>query len=96
MKKYAVYIVACADDSFYTGVTNNVYQRVKEHNLGINPKAYTYNRRPVRLEWFQEFLNPKEAIQREKQIKGWSRSKKKALIAKEYDKLLLLSQNTSL
>ena len=96
MKKYAVYIVACADHSFYTGITNSVSQRVEEHNLGIDQKAYTYNRRPVRLEWFQEFLNPKEAIQREKQIKGWSRSKKKALIAKEYDKLPILSQNTSL
>ena len=50
----------------------------------------------MRLEWFQEFLNPKEAIQREKQIKGWSRSKKKALIAKEYDKLPILSQNSGL
>ncbi|MFO7659979.1 MAG: GIY-YIG nuclease family protein [Candidatus Cloacimonadaceae bacterium] len=86
-----VYIVRCMDDSYYTGVTNNIDRRVSEHNMGTDPRNYTYSRRPVFLVFFQAFEDPRQAIMAEKQIKGWRREKKEALIAEDYDLLVRLS-----
>jgi 3-hydroxyacyl-[acyl-carrier-protein] dehydratase len=94
MKKYAVYILLCADNSYYTGITNDVFLREEQHNQGLDNKAYTYDKRPVKLVWYQEFTNPDEAISREKQLKGWNRQKKEALIANDLDKLPGLSMNS--
>ena len=80
MMNYYVYVLLCSDRSYYTGVTNNLQVRIKEHHLGINPKCYTFKRRPVKCVFFQEFPTPIEALTAEKQIKGWSRRKKEALI----------------
>ncbi|WP_317133615.1 GIY-YIG nuclease family protein [Flavobacterium sp. GSA192] len=80
MKTYFVYILKCADDSFYTGITNNLERRLSEHNAGIDKDAYTFKRRPVELVWFEMFTEPTQAIMIEKKIKGWSRRKKQALI----------------
>ncbi|MFV0592433.1 MAG: GIY-YIG nuclease family protein [Draconibacterium sp.] len=82
MKTFYVYIVKCKDDSFYTGITNDIEQRLKEHNNWISPKSYTYNRRPVELVFVETFIDFQIAEQWEKQIKGWSRKKKQALIDK--------------
>jgi putative endonuclease len=82
-----VYIVECSDGSFYTGVTNNVDRRVAEHNEGLNKKACTYRKRPVKLVYHEGFTDPQYAIAIEKQIKGWSRKKKIALIKGEWEKL---------
>ena len=90
-KRLFVYIVKCKDDSYYTGVTNNVEKRVVEHNYGLNKKSYTYSRRPVKLVFSQEFSDYLEAIRFEKQVKGWSRAKKEALIEKDFEKLVKLS-----
>ena len=90
-----VYIVKCSDGSFYTGVTNDVDRRVSEHNEGDNPKAYTYRRRPVKLVYFEDHSDPYYAISREKQIKGWSRKKKIAMIQGEWEKLPELSKSKS-
>ncbi|MFD2585549.1 GIY-YIG nuclease family protein [Croceitalea marina] len=94
MKKYFVYILLCSDRSYYTGVTNDVYLREEQHNKGIDKKAYTFNRRPVKLVWFQEFVNPDRAIAKEKQLKGWSRKKKEALINNNLEGLPELSRNS--
>jgi putative endonuclease len=80
MKSFWVYIVLCSDASYYTGITNDVDVRVFQHNDGIDRFCYTYTRRPVRLVYSAEFSDPNEAIRWEKQIKGWSRAKKDALI----------------
>jgi len=90
-KRLFVYIVKCKDDSYYTGVTNNAEKRVVEHNYGLNKKSYTYSRRPVKLVFSQEFSDPNEAIRFEKQVKGWSRAKKEALIEGNFKKLVKLS-----
>lgn len=93
MKKYYVYILKCNDNSFYTGVTNNLERRVIEHSLGENKKAYTYSRRPLELVWQEMFQYINEAIQREKQLKGWSRKKKEALVNSNFKELVKLSKN---
>ncbi len=87
MKSYWVYIVQCADDSFYTGVSSKPDQRIAAHNFGIDPRAYTYTRRPVTLVYSQEFSDPNEAIAAEKKLKGWSRAKKIALVAGDWDEI---------
>jgi putative endonuclease len=93
MLKYLyVYIVICSDNSFYTGVTNDVERRLKEHNEGINPDCYTYSRRPVELVYYEYFSDYNQAIAFEKKIKGWSRAKKQALISGDWDYLKILSR----
>ncbi|OIP01511.1 MAG: endonuclease [Bacteroidetes bacterium CG2_30_33_31] len=80
MKTMYVYILHCADDSFYIGVTNNIERRFLEHQQGIHEGSYTSYRRPVELVYYEEFDGPLVAIAREKQLKNWSRAKKLALI----------------
>jgi putative endonuclease len=93
MKAYFVYIVKCKDDSFYTGITNNLERRLIEHNNGQDEFAYTYERRPVELVWFEMFTEPSQAIMIEKKIKGWSRRKKQALIDEDWERLVRYSKN---
>lgn len=87
MKKYYVYILQCSDGSYYTGITNDIERRMSEHHEGIDQKCYTYSKRPVELKFVDEFDQSIVAIEREKQIKGWSRRKKEALIQKNWDDL---------
>jgi putative endonuclease len=91
MKTYFVYILRCADGSYYTGVTNDLNRRFAQHQNGAIPGSYTHDRRPIVLAWSQRFTNPQTAIRCEKQIKGWSRKKKEALIEKDIRTLKLLS-----
>ena len=91
MKTYYVYIVQCCDNSYYTGVTNDVERRILEHNFGEIKTAYTFRRRPVKLVWFEYYNDINQAIEKEKQIKGWSRNKKEALINDDFDLLVELS-----
>ncbi|RWX00518.1 GIY-YIG nuclease family protein [Flavobacterium cerinum] len=93
MKLFYVYILKCSDGSYYTGITNNIDQRVMQHNEGLSHSAYTYTRRPVELMWVEMFTDPNEAIAIEKKIKGWSRRKKEALINEDWDKLIAFSKN---
>lgn len=76
---YYVYIIECLDKSLYTGVTNNIERRLWEHNEGIGDDSYTKSRLPVKLIYHEEHKFVNDAISREKQIKGWSKSKKLAL-----------------
>jgi putative endonuclease len=91
MKTYYVYIVECSDKSYYTGVTNDVERRIMEHNRGEDITAYTFRKRPVKLVWFEYYNDINQAIEKEKQIKGWSRMKKGALISNDFDLLVELS-----
>lgn len=93
MKLYYVYIVKCSDNSYYTGVTNDLESRINEHNDGLNPEGYTYKRRPVELVFHYEFNDINQAIDFEKQVKGWSRKKKEAIINDKWDLLPGLSKN---
>jgi putative endonuclease len=79
-KVFYIYIVQCSDKSYYTGVTNSVERRVWEHNNDKDTKHYTYSRRPVKLKYVETYADANNAIAREKQIKGWNREKKEALI----------------
>ncbi len=87
MKQWYVYILRCADNSYYTGITNNPERRLAEHESGLHPTAYTHRRRLVELVYCDGFLSPDDAISVEKQIKGWGRTKKEALINGDFDKL---------
>jgi putative endonuclease len=93
MKSYYVYILKCIDNSYYTGITNNLERRMREHTEGLNKTCYTYNKLPLTLEYQTVFNNPNEAIAFEKQIKGWSRKKKEALINGDIELLKVLSKN---
>jgi len=90
MKDYFVYILKCSDTSYYTGVINNIERRLEEHNSGII-KGYTSKRLPVKLVFSEKFSDINDAIRLEKQLKGWSRKKKEALIAGNFILLVELS-----
>lgn len=75
------YIVRCSDGSYYTGWTNNLEKRMKEHNEGRKGAKYTRGRRPVVLVYSEEFDTPEAAMSREWHIKQLSRKEKEALIA---------------
>jgi len=79
MKKYFTYILECADNSFYTGSTNNLKNRILKHNQGKGAH-YTKIRRPVKLIYYETYNSLRAARQREAQIKGWTRMKKQNLI----------------
>jgi putative endonuclease len=85
MKTYYVYMLLCADLSFYVGVTRDVERRVAQHNNGWAPDCYTHFRRPVVLAHACEFHDILQAIAWEKQLKGWSRRKKIALVGNDWD-----------
>ncbi len=93
MKTYFVYILKCSDNSYYTGFTNNMDRRLLEHQSGKNTDCYTYDKRPLTLMWIEIFNDVLNAIAIEKQIKGWSRRKKEALIAEDWKKLVSYSKN---
>ena len=87
-----VYILRCSDGSFYTGTARaGLDKHVSEHNSG-HYDGYTASRRPVTLVFSQWFDRIVDAIAAERQIKGWSRRKKEALISSDFEKLRALSQ----
>ena len=73
------YMLRCADGSFYVGHTDDLAGRMLQHQLG-EMAGYTCTRRPVTLVWSQEFQHREEALGAERQLKGWGRVKKEALI----------------
>ena len=90
-----VYILRCADGSYYVGTARgDLDHRIAEHETGALG-GYTSSRRPVELVWHQEFEDPFEAVSAERQIKGWSRKKKEALIAGDYERLSWLAKRPS-
>ena len=84
---YYVYILRCSDGSYYVGSTSDLDRRLWEHKTGYFKKGYTYSRRPVELIWEADFPTEHDAFLQERQIKGWSRAKKEALIKGDWDGL---------
>jgi putative endonuclease len=78
-RTYFTYIVASRSHTFYIGMTGDLRMRVYQHKQKMREGfSSTYNRN--RLVWFERFMNPTNAIKRQKQLKGWTRVKKIALI----------------
>ena len=87
-----IYMLRCSDGSYYVGsARKGLDRRISEHNAGVYG-GYTSTRRPVTLVWVQHFLDITDAIAVERQIKGWSRAKKEALIRGDYDSIRVLSK----
>ncbi len=93
MKGY-VYILKCSDGSYYTGSTNNLEIRLWEHQNGLGSE-HTKKHLPVELIYSEEYERIDQAFYREKEIQGWSRKKKEALINGHFDKLPELSKSYS-
>ena len=91
--KHYVYIVECNDSSFYTGYTLNIEKRVFEHNSSSRGAKSIKGRLPVKLVFLQEFSTRVEALMAERQIKGWSRRKKEALIVGDWDTIVAFSNH---
>ncbi len=89
-----LYILKCADGSCYSGSTNNLSLRLAEHHAGEG-SVYTRRRLPVELVYAQEFPSEHEAFLRERQVKGWTRAKKEALIRGDFEALVGLSKSRS-
>ncbi len=85
-----MYILECADGTYYTGSTKNLELRFQQHQNGEGAN-HTKKRLPVKLVYFEEFDRIDHAFYREKQVQGWSRKKKKALINGEFEMLPDLS-----
>lgn len=81
MKNHIVYILKCKDDTFYTGYTKDLKERIKVHNAGKGAR-YTRSRLPVKLVYYESFKTIREAYQREVEIKKMSRQAKKKLLGK--------------
>jgi putative endonuclease len=91
---YRVYILLCADGSYYTGSAADVEKRVWQHQEGVSKEAYTYTRRPVKLLWASEEVGRySDALRYERQIKGWSRAKKEALMRDDFDAIHEIVKN---
>jgi predicted GIY-YIG superfamily endonuclease len=88
-----VYILRCADRSYYTGHTDNLEERIAKHQAG-EIEGYTSTRRPVRLLFSEEFFTREEALAAERRIKGWSRRKKEALIRGDWSEVSRLAQRS--
>ena len=89
-----VYIIECKDGKLYTGITDNVERRFKEHKAGKGGHYTSYNR-PEQILYTESFKNRIDAEQREQQIKRWSKAKKIALIKGEKGNLISLSKSRS-
>lgn len=74
-----MYILKCNDDTYYTGSTKDIERRLKEHQEELGA-VYTKNRLPVELLYYEEYDRIDHAFYREKQVQGWSRKKKEALM----------------
>jgi putative endonuclease len=79
-RTYCVYIMTNMHRTLYAGVTNNLWRRVREHKEKRNPDSFTSRYDLTQLAYFEEYQYVLDAIASEKQIKGWLRSKKIALI----------------
>ena len=90
-----VYIVRCADNSYYTGHTDNLEQRVGQHHVGAFPTCYTFKRRPLQLVFSQDFATREQALASEQQIKGWSRKKKESMMRADWAEVSRLAKSSN-
>jgi putative endonuclease len=90
-----LYILKCTDGSYYVGTTRlPVDARLSEHQSGLDANSYTASRRPVTLVYAEHYDLITDAIAAERQIKGWRREKKEALIRGEFGLLPALSRRS--
>jgi len=89
MSSWHVYVLRCRDGSLYTGYTNDLDTRLTAHNAGRGAK-YTASRRPVKLVYAESAKSKSLAMQRELQIKGWTKAKKEALLSGKHEKLKVI------
>lgn len=87
-----VYILRCADNSYYTGHTDYLEKRIGEHESGTIPSCYTFSRRPLELVFSQDCATREEALAAERQIKGWSRKKKEAMMRGDWAEVSRLAK----
>jgi putative endonuclease len=90
-----VYILRCADESYYTGHTDSLEKRIAEHTSGAIASCYTFKRRPLELVFSQEFPTREEALASEQQIKGWSRKKKEAMMRGDWSEVSRLARSST-
>jgi tRNA/rRNA methyltransferase len=91
---FYTYLLRCADGHYYVGHTDDLDSRIAEHQAGAIP-GYTQKRRPVQLLWADRFPDRDSAFAAERQIKGWSRAKKEALIRCDFEALRELAKKRS-
>ena len=91
---YHVYMLPCSEGSYYVGHTNDLEHRLAAHERGAT-EGYTLSRTPVELVFSVRFSTRLEALHRERRIKGWSRTRKEALIKGAWDGLVELSNRSS-
>jgi predicted GIY-YIG superfamily endonuclease len=87
---FYTYLLRCRDGSYYAGHTDNLDARLIAHQAGVL-RGYTHSRRPVSLVWLDQFETRDDAFRCERQIKSWSRAKKRALIDADWDRLKALA-----
>ena len=93
-RPFFMYILRCADDSYYVGHTDDLETRMAQHRSGLGAR-HTRRRLPVSLVWHQEFETRVEALEMERRVKGWRRAKKEALIEGRIGDLRPLSRRGS-
>ena len=89
---FYTYLLHCNDGSYYTGHTDDLEHRFAQHSSGALG-GYTAKRLPVSLVWSQDFPTRDEAFAAERQIKGWGRAKKLALIKGDWQRISELAKN---
>lgn len=89
---FYAYLLRCNDGSYYTGHTEDLEFRLAQHRSG-ELAGYTAKRLPVRLVWCETFPTRDEAFDAERKLKGWSRAKKEALIAGDWERISRLARN---
>ena len=89
-----VYILRCNGGAYYTGLTRSAEpeKRLSEHNLKLSPTSFTAKRLPVVIAYAEYFDTVVDAIAAERKIKGWSRAKKEALMAGDWDRVVKLAK----
>jgi predicted GIY-YIG superfamily endonuclease len=88
---FYAYLLRCSDGSYYAGHTDDLENRMSEHASGACGD-HSAKRRPVELVWSEDFPSREDAFGVERQIKGWSRAKKEALIAGDWELISRLSR----
>ena len=90
---YFVYILRCADGTYYTGYTGDLLRRYKQHQSGAIPRSFTKSRRPVELVWVSEFETKEGARANEKKIKRWNTERKKKQIKEDVEQTAQIFEN---
>lgn len=90
-----MYILKCANGKYYVGSTTDLKKRIQQHQQGEGGAMFTKGHLPVELVYFEEYERIDEAFYRERQVHGWSRAKKVALIKGDFESLKLNSKPKS-